>query len=108
LFVSHVKVGTYTAALCAKALKKQFYVLAESFKFARMFPLSQRDLPADIRNSNDFEVVGESFGLTKEDIKVLNPLCDYTPPDLITLLLTDVGIFTPSAVSDQLIQIFNN
>ncbi len=32
---------------------------------------------------------------------------DYTPPNLITLLFTDVGIFTPSAVSDELIQIFN-
>jgi len=28
---------------------------------------------------------------------------DYTPPEYITLLFTDIGIFTPSAVSDELI-----
>jgi len=33
-------------------------------------------------------------------------MCDYTPPDLITLLITDLGIFTPSAVSDELIKLF--
>ena len=27
----------------AKALQKPFYVAAESYKFARMYPLSQRD-----------------------------------------------------------------
>ncbi|KAL4431553.1 hypothetical protein ABPG74_017258 [Tetrahymena malaccensis] len=102
------RIGTYTAALCAKSLKKQFYVLAESFKFARMFPLSQKDLPEGVKNSQDFDVVGDTYGLKKENINILNPVCDYTPPNLITLLFTDVGIFTPSAVSDELIQIFNN
>jgi translation initiation factor eIF-2B subunit alpha len=36
------RAGTYTTALCAKALRKPFYVFAESFKFAReLFPLAQ-------------------------------------------------------------------
>lgn len=34
---------------------------------------------------------------------MINPLLDYTPPDLITLLFTDLGTFTPSAVSEELI-----
>lgn len=34
------RIGTYTTALCAQAHKKPFYVLAESFKFARLFPLA--------------------------------------------------------------------
>lgn len=38
------RIGTYTTAICAKAHKRPFYVLAESFKFARLFPLSQSDL----------------------------------------------------------------
>ena len=29
----------------AKALNKPFYVVAESFKFVRMYPLNQDDLP---------------------------------------------------------------
>lgn len=45
LFVSHfLQVGTYQIALVAKALKKPFYVAVESYKFARMYPLSQRDV----------------------------------------------------------------
>ena len=28
---------------------------------------------------------------------------DYTPPEYISLLFTDIGIFTASAVSDELI-----
>ncbi len=35
------RTGTYTLALCAHTLKKPFYVVAESFKFARIYPLSQ-------------------------------------------------------------------
>jgi translation initiation factor eIF-2B subunit alpha len=34
------------------------------------------------------------------------PVCDYTFPDLITLLVTDLGIFTPSAVCDELLKIY--
>ncbi len=37
-----------------------------------------------------------------------NPRNDYTPPDLITLLFTDVGILTPAAVSDELIALHNS
>ena len=39
-------------------------------------------------------------------IKLISPMCDYTPPDLITLLVTDQGIFTPSVVSDELMKLF--
>merc|ERR1711982_222488 len=39
------KIGTYGLAIVAKTLNKPFYVAAESFKFTRLFPLSQSDLP---------------------------------------------------------------
>lgn len=32
-------------AVLAKAFNVPFYVAAESYKFARLFPLDQRDLP---------------------------------------------------------------
>lgn len=35
--------GTYQIALSAQAMNKPFYVAVESYKFARMYPLSQRD-----------------------------------------------------------------
>ena len=39
------QVGTFQMAVMAKAFNKPFYVAAESYKFARLFPLDQRDLP---------------------------------------------------------------
>lgn len=36
------KLGTYQIALCAKSLNKPFYVAAESYKFARLYPLNQQ------------------------------------------------------------------
>ncbi len=45
-------VGTYGMAIIAKACNKPFFALAESFKFLRMFPLNQYDLPTNRVNRN--------------------------------------------------------
>ena len=39
------QIGTYTIAIAAKAMNKPLYVVAESYKFVRLFPLNQHDLP---------------------------------------------------------------
>lgn len=91
------KVGSYTVALCARETKVPFYVLTESFKFARLFPLNQADL------SDDFKYTAVT---RKKDLMKEHPLVDYTPPAYITLLFTDIGILTPSAVSDELIKLY--
>ena len=36
---------------------------------------------------------------TGQDLKEEHPWVDYTSPSLITLLFTDLGVLTPSAVS---------
>ena len=36
-------------AVCAKSMNKPFYVLAESFKFVRLYPLNSRDLPKELK-----------------------------------------------------------
>lgn len=41
-------------AICAREMKKPFYVLTESFKFARIYPLNQVDLPNEFKVSNIF------------------------------------------------------
>lgn len=41
-----------------------------------------------------------------KDLSKQHPLVDYTPPAYITLLFTDLGILTPSAVSDELIKLY--
>ncbi|XP_021935686.1 translation initiation factor eIF-2B subunit alpha isoform X2 [Zootermopsis nevadensis] len=91
------KVGSYTMAVCAREMKKPFYVLTESFKFVRLYPLNQRDLP------NEFKYTSSKLG---RDLSKEHPLVDYTPPSYITLLFTDLGILTPSAVSDELIKLY--
>ncbi|XP_055615885.1 translation initiation factor eIF-2B subunit alpha isoform X2 [Toxorhynchites rutilus septentrionalis] len=90
------RVGTFTMAMCAREMKKPFYVLVESFKFSRLYPLNQRDLP------NDYKYPKSSMS----DTSKAHPLVDYTPPVYITLLFTDLGILTPSAVSDELIKLY--
>jgi translation initiation factor eIF-2B subunit alpha len=41
-----------------------------------------------------------------DNIQVENSPCDYTPATFITLLFTDLGVLTPSAVSDELIRLY--
>jgi len=92
------KIGTYPLALCAKALNKQFYVLAESYKFIRYFPLSQADIPPRIKYKQYYR--------DNLNLKGSSPLVDYTPPEYITLLHTDLGTLTTAAVSDVLMQLY--
>ena len=40
------------------------------------------------------------------DLSSEHPWVDYTPPAYLTLLFTDLGVLTPSAVSDELIKLY--
>ncbi|CAF4595958.1 unnamed protein product, partial [Rotaria magnacalcarata] len=42
----------------------------------------------------------------EENLANEHPLVDYTPPVYITLLFTDIGLLTPSAVSDELMKLY--
>ena len=46
-----LQLGTYTIALCAKELNKPVYVLCESYKFVRLYPLNQQDMPNQFKVS---------------------------------------------------------
>ncbi|MEE6504148.1 hypothetical protein FKM82_005077, partial [Ascaphus truei] len=93
------KIGTNQMGVCAKAQNKPFYVVAESFKFVRLFPLNQRDVPDTFKYKANTQQ--ENKDLTTE-----HPWIDYTSPSLITLLFTDLGVLTPSAISDELIKLY--
>lgn len=92
--------GTYQIALCAQAHNKPMYVAAESYKFARLFPLNQQDLPREQMPVSDI------LPLLPRNVSIDNPSRDYTPPSQISLLITDFGVLTPAAVSDELIQLY--
>ncbi|KAI3512464.1 hypothetical protein L2E82_27792 [Cichorium intybus] len=91
--------GTYQIALVAKSMDKPVYVAAESYKFARLYPLDQKDMVPALR--------AVDFGVPiPKKVEVETSARDYTPPQYLTLLFTDLGVLTPSVVSDELIQLY--
>jgi len=86
------KIGTYQVAILAKQHGIPFYVAA---------PLSTFDLksnPEDViieqRKGNEVTHIGEKK-TAPDDINVINPAFDMTPPQLITGIITEVGIAKP-------------
>jgi len=83
------KIGTYQVATMAKQHKIPFYVAA---------PLSTFDLksnPEDviIEQREASEVTGIAGKKTApDDINVINPAFDMTPPELITGIITEAGV----------------
>jgi len=104
------KIGTYNIAIIAKAHKKPFYVAAESYKFLREYPLNQSDIEEIYdRKTETISIKKEKENDNLDDeIEIISSLSDFTPPSYITLLFTDLGILTPSAVSDELIKLYYN
>ena len=148
------RLGTYQIGVLARSAGKPFYVVAESHKFVRLYPLGQYDLPieqkvvdfttvvADDEQDGDGEVRAheakaevddESWTaktpVVKERREYFGEMgsprsaagkgaeggsgaggqdeaVDFTPPDLITALITESGVLTPSAVSEELIKIW--
>ncbi|KAJ2916016.1 hypothetical protein MD484_g4380, partial [Candolleomyces efflorescens] len=122
-------VGSNQIAIIARAANKPFYALAESYKFHRLFPLSQYDLPSHnskilsfsrpVRPARSASVSRPSSTttehpsssttptkITQEQISENNPHVDYTRPDLISLVFSDVGSLTPEGVSQYLVGMF--
>ncbi len=95
-------VGTFQIAMVAHQLRVPVYVAAESFKFVRHFPLSQHDVP----QAANCELMPEFALICSDSTSVVTHTHDYCPPKFITLLFTDLGILTPSAVSDTLIRLY--
>ena len=94
--------GTYQLGVLAKAAGKPVYVCAESHKFVRIFPLSQADVGGVGLQFSESAAKGQRKGSETDEKRRI----DYTPPELITALITESGVSTPSAVSEQLIKIW--
>jgi len=102
------QIGTYMVAAMAKAANVPFYAVAERYKFVRCYPLSQRDMPTmstALLLSGDLSP-SHITPSSDNHFEPNHPTIDYTPPGLITLLFTDFGVLTPSAVSDELIKMY--
>uniref|UniRef100_A0A7S1ETG8 Translation initiation factor eIF2B subunit alpha n=1 Tax=Timspurckia oligopyrenoides TaxID=708627 RepID=A0A7S1ETG8_9RHOD len=101
------RVGTFLLAMAAKTFNKPFYVASESYKFARLYPLSQKELPSvpAIKNGNGWDAMIPEVQSDSE-AQFENITSDFTPASYITLLFSDVGVLTPAAVSDELIRLY--
>lgn len=132
------KIGTFALGVVAREMSVPLYVAAESYKFTRLYPLNNADLPEmstattssttgnggggggsslkfiDTLNNtmegkkkeeDEERYVGKVVALPSS-VSIENPPCDFTPAKYITLLFTDLGVLTPSAVSDELIRLY--
>jgi translation initiation factor eIF-2B subunit alpha len=74
------RLGTYQIGLLAKAAGRPFYVVAESHKFVRLYPLGQYDLPIE-QKVIEFKTADEEMVMKTEE------RADYfgekTPVDLL-------------------------
>jgi translation initiation factor eIF-2B subunit alpha len=129
------RLGTYQIGLLANTMGKPFYVASESYKFVRMYPLGQDDLPieqdiikfvtnaeqgpekrsSDTRKTElrteatedrqDYFHTHDSTGALQRQATYADAV-DYTPPHLIAALITENGILTPGAVSEEVIKLW--
>ncbi|KAF2396620.1 translation initiation factor eIF-2B subunit alpha [Trichodelitschia bisporula] len=93
------RLGTCQIGMLAKAAHRPFYVVAESHKFVRMFPLSQGDLGIEQRIVDFRTDEPNPWDMTPDPV-------DFTSPEYISGIITEAGILTPSAVSEELIKIW--
>ena len=97
------QLGTYQMGLLAQSTGKPLYVVAESYKFVRVYPLDERDVRIRGQGELDFRTEDDERPEEGPD----GELVDFTPPELITALVTEAGVQTPSAVSEELIKIWD-
>ncbi|MEA2599681.1 MAG: methylthioribose-phosphate isomerase [Acidobacteriota bacterium] len=87
------KIGTYTVAVLAHRHQVPFYVVAPLSTIDRATPTGMA-IPIEERKSAE---VTEVFGtrVAPDDTAVLNFAFDVTPAELITAIVTEVGVLEP-------------
>jgi len=86
------KIGTYQIAIMAKEHKIPFYVAAP----LSTFDLQSRPEEVIIEQRKASEVTTLAGKKTApDDINVINPAFDMTPPELISGIITEIGIAKP-------------
>lgn len=87
------KIGTYTVAIAAKYHNIPFYIAAPlstidtSIKTGKEIPIEER--------SHDEVTHINGKTICAEGVNIINPGFDVTPNELITGIITEVGILTP-------------
>ncbi|KAG8527587.1 uncharacterized protein KY384_007740 [Bacidia gigantensis] len=94
--------GTKQVCLLANCFSRPLYVVAESHKFVRVFPLGPEDLKfkSSVLNFEKSDSQTDEHAAyhtaAAEDLSNF----DFTSPELITAIITETGVQTPSAESE--------
>ena len=94
--------GTHQIGILLKSVGKPLYVTAESHKFVRVYPLNEEDLGI----TNDILPFRTGQAKKVDDAGRSEGNLDFTPPDLVTAIVTESGVQTPNAVSEELIKMW--
>jgi methylthioribose-1-phosphate isomerase len=86
------KIGTYQVATMAKQHGIPFYVAAPLSTFD--MKTEAEDVIIEMRNGTEVTGIGDKK-TAPDDIGVINPAFDMTPPELITGIITEKGIAKP-------------
>jgi len=86
------KIGTYQVATMAKQHVIPFYVAAPLSTFD--MSSNAEDVIIEMRNGTEVTGIGENK-TAPDDINVINPAFDMTPPELITGIITEKGVAKP-------------
>lgn len=87
------KIGTSMIALAAHEARVPFMVAAETYKFSpdtlfgKLIKIEERAVD---------EVVSRDWIRDRVNVKVRNPAFDATPPEYIDLIITELGVVSPS------------
>lgn len=92
------KVGTYPTALVARAHGVPFYIAADTLKFDTSTLLG---LPFHSDPIQRHEVLSSEY---PAQARVVGRLFDETPPELVTAVITEIGLLSPTACVAQMWQ----
>ncbi len=100
------RMGTYQLALLCHALKKKFYVAAETHKIARVFALSPGDLARCGVEQKHADAKVPQGDEVAQGVVHLSHKVDYTPPEYISSIITEQGIKTPTQIYEMILEIY--
>ncbi|KAK6539743.1 translation initiation factor eIF-2B subunit alpha [Orbilia ellipsospora] len=105
--------GTFQMATLAKAAGKSVFAVCETHKFVRLYPINAYDLPItqNVVNFSTEDAEDRKPAAEKDTIEVAERIgndrfVDFTPPTLLTAIITEAGVLTPSSVSEELLKIW--
>jgi len=86
------KIGTYQVATMAKQHGIPFYVAAPLSTFD--MKSDAKDVIIEMRKGSEVTGIGDKK-TAPDDVNVINPAFDITPPELISGIITEKGVATP-------------